>query len=172
MAYGIIKQHSGFIQVEPMPDKGICFSIILPVAEVGVAVQLSTNSPGIDFQGTGTIMVVEDNKIVRELACNILQKFGYAVMAASCAQECISMLSGFQGKLELVLTDVVMPDMNGRELFENLKAQNRGVKVLFMSGYTDQIIDRHGILEDGFHFIQKPFSVEALADKVRSVLGG
>ena len=115
-------------------------------------------------------MVVEDEDSVRELACNILQKFGYTVMAASCAKECFAALDNFQGVLDLVLTDVIMPDMNGRDLFEQLKARHTDAQVLFMSGYTNQIIDRHGILEEGFHFIQKPFAVDALAEKVRSIL--
>ena len=170
MAYGIIKQHSGSIQVASMPNKGTCLSILIPIAESRTAIQLPTDNTSTHFQGTGTIVVVEDDESVRELASDILQKFGYSVMAASCAQECISMLSGFQGKLELVLTDVVMPDMNGRELFEKLKEKHRGIKVLFMSGYTDQIIDRHGILEEGFQFVQKPFSVELLTEKIRGIL--
>jgi len=169
MAYGIVKQHNGFIQVTPVSE-GTCFSIQLPVAEGDVAIQRPSDIQTTDFKGTGTIMVVEDEESVRELACKIMQKFGYTVMAASCAQECFAMLDGFQGKLDLVLTDVVMPDMNGRELFEKLREQHVADKVLFMSGYTDQIIDRHGILEDGFHFIQKPFAVESLAEKVLSIL--
>jgi two-component system cell cycle sensor histidine kinase/response regulator CckA len=107
---------------------------------------------------------------VRELVSNILEKHGYSVITAETNEMLIQVLNDHDGAIHMLLTDVIMPDMNGKELFERLKPIYPEMKVIYMSGYTGNIIAHHGILEDGVHFIQKPFTMSMLTDKIRNVL--
>ena len=133
---------------------------------------VSTAKVSIGKKGHETVVVAEDDDGVRELTFDILQKHGYRVITASNTGELFQALHDYDGSVDMLLTDVIMPGMNGRELFEKLKSSYPELKVIFMSGYTDDVIAHHGILEEGMHFIQKPFSINLLTDKVRSVLDG
>ncbi len=170
MVYGIIKQHGGTIRAESEPGLGSTFRCYFPVAE---AMALEEEEPDAGVPATGgseTIMIVEDEELVRNLAVTVLRRAGYAVLEAGDARECLDRLKDHSGSLDLLLTDVVMPGMNGRELYEKVAARFENPRVLFMSGYTEDVVSHEGVLEEGIAFIPKPFSVSALAAKVREVL--
>jgi len=171
-AYGIIKQHAGTIAIESESGKGACFKIFLPVFDTAVLPDIAPLKTEGSFNGTERIMVVEDNEMVRNLAVRILRHLGYSVVSARCGSECLEMLESNQMQVDLLLTDVVMPQMNGKMLYEKVSALRAGVRVLFMSGYAENLIGQHGMLDDGTLFIQKPFSVASLGKKVRSILDG
>lgn len=168
--YGIIKQSNGYIWVNSEPGQGTTFKIYLPkVEEEADPVQ---EQPVLKdaVQGTETVLVVEDNEMVRELAGSILERYGYRVLAAKDAEEALNISEQHQGSIHLMLTDVVMPRMSGRELAEQLSSMRRKVKVLFMSGYTGETVVRHGVSEEESIFLQKPFTADNLAQKVREIL--
>jgi len=118
------------------------------------------------------VLVVEDAAPVRMLARAILEKYGYQVIEAASGEEALELAGRTEGPIDLLLTDVVMPQMNGRQLYERLCVERPGLKVLYMSGYTDNLIARRGLLEPGIALLQKPFSVERLTCRVREVLDG
>ncbi|MEJ2041178.1 MAG: ATP-binding protein, partial [Desulfosarcinaceae bacterium] len=168
--YGIIKQHGGNIWVYSEPEMGTTFRIYLPVSDE-VFGQEEPSLPAVsDLSGSETIFLVEDNEQVRDLALAILQHAGYTVLSASGGKEALERLSHYSGPLHLLLTDVIMPGINGRQLFSRAADLFPGLKVLYMSGYTAEVIAHHGIMDEGIDFIQKPFSVQALVAKVREVL--
>ena len=168
--YGIVKQHSGSIWVYSEPGGGSAFKIYLP-AVAGTAMDRSEPlTVSEDSEGTETVLLAEDSDMVRNLAMQILERQGYTVLSGANGAECLRLLVDHSGPLALLVTDVIMPDMNGRMLFERVSALCPGVKVLYMSGYTDNVIVKHGVLEEGIAFIQKPFTVQSLAAKVREVL--
>ena len=117
-------------------------------------------------------MVVEDNAMVRELAVDILSRKGYTVLAAMGGEECLQQMRTAQSSIDLLLTDVVMPAMNGKALYKEAVKLQPGLRVLYMSGYTENVIASRGVLEEGVNFIQKPFAPKALVAKVRQVLHG
>jgi len=123
-------------------------------------------------QGTETILLVEDDEIVRNLTHEVLQSYGYQVLVAAHGDAALTVCKRFPKTIHLLLTDVVMPRMSGREVANRLAAQRPDMKVLFMSGYTDDAIVHHGVLDADTPFIQKPFAPDALARKVRNVLDG
>ena len=114
--------------------------------------------------------MVEDNEQVRDLALTILKRQGYKVLAAASGKEALDVLGRHSGPVHLVLTDVVMPEMNGKQLFDRVSSRYPDIKALYMSGYTGNVIAHRGVIDAGVHYIQKPFSVKALAAKVREVL--
>mgnify|MGYP001136909649 CR=1 FL=1 len=169
--YGIVKQHQGSIWVYSELGQGTTFKIFLPAtgpAQAGstTAVQASQVQTG----GLETVLVVEDDDMVRELAVSMLQDQGYTVLSAASGQECLELLNSHEGRIDLMLTDVIMPDMNGKTLFERVVRHDPDIRVLFMSGYTDNVISHHGVLDNGVAFLQKPFSFQDLSLKVREVL--
>jgi DNA-binding NtrC family response regulator len=121
------------------------------------------------MQGTETVLVVEDEEMVRKLVCETLEAHGYAVIEAKSPADCLQFASG-KDKIDLLLTDVIMPEMNGKELYQKLAAIHPNSKVLYMSGYTNDVIVHHGILDEGINFLQKPFTVHDLTQKIRKVL--
>ena len=123
-----------------------------------------------DAQGSETILLVEDESSILEMTTLMLQRLGYTVLTAETPGKAIHIAREHAGKIHLLMTDVVMPEMNGRELFEKASRICPDVKVLYMSGYTEDVIARRGIMEEGVQFIRKPFSVKALAARVRQVL--
>jgi PAS domain S-box-containing protein len=168
-SYGIVKQSGGYIWVFSEPQQGTTFKVYLPrvdeSAEPATAVRLKTTPQ----KGTETILLVEDEKAVRDLTETVLTSYGYRVIVTQDPEHAQSIMStGLP--IQLVLTDVVMPSMSGRELARKLAANNAGLRVLYMSGYTDDIIATGGVLEEGLAFLQKPFTPEMLARKVREVL--
>ncbi len=169
-SYGIIKQHGGSIWVYSEPGIGTTFKIYLPLCKENTETQKKDFQAPINLKGTETILLVEDNEQVRQLAFTILSQYGYTVLSADSGEAALAILDGHAGPLDVLLTDVVMPGMNGTELFDRIPARFPKVKALYMSGYTDDLIAHRGVLEKGLHFIQKPFSVKTIAEKVRAVL--
>jgi PAS domain S-box-containing protein len=169
--YGIVKQNGGFINVYSEPGQGTTFKIYIPriVAEEGKVV-LRTEEPPVGH-ATGRILLVEDDEMVREVTKDILTAIGYTVLAVETPHEAVSLSEKPDERIDLLLTDVVMPGLSGKELSDRVKAVRPDAKVLFMSGYTSNVIVHHGMLEAGVHFIQKPFSMRDLARKVREVMG-
>jgi PAS domain S-box-containing protein len=169
--YGIVKQSGGYIWVYSEVNQGTTFKLYLPCVDEAVSRESSATKDGEVPHGTETILLVEDEDAVRELAKTVLESQGYAVVEAMSAEEAEKLASGERGKkIDLLLTDVVMPAMSGRELARRISAQAPRTRVLFMSGYTDNVIAQGGVLEAGVSFLQKPFSPRALAAKVREVL--
>ncbi len=168
--YGIVKQHGGNIWLYSEPGEGTAFKIYLPAAGEDHGGEAEPHTDLETVRGVETVLVVEDNEMVRDLACRVLERQGYAVFAAATGDEALQRLDAHQGPLHLLLTDVVMPDMDGMALSERVSRAHPEVKVLFMSGYTENVIAHHGVLKEGIHFIQKPFSVAALARKIRETL--
>ena len=168
--YGIIKQHGGNIWIYSEPGRGTTFKIYLPVSgDVRAEETRSAKTTG-NLEGTETILLVEDNEQVRHLTHAILTRKGYTVLMAGDGSEALTVLESFDGPVHLLLTDVVMPEMNGKELFIKASEKHPGLKVLYMSGYTDNVIAHRGILDEGMAFVQKPFTVRALSVEVRKVL--
>jgi PAS domain S-box-containing protein len=170
--YGIAKQHGGNIWVYSELGKGTTFKIYLPMVEADSA-KITGSSQSNDLPlGSGTILIVEDQEDVRKIATRILQSCGYSVHNAESGNEAISMFEELNLSVDLLLTDVIMPNMNGQELYTQLSGRYPDLKVIFMSGYTQEVISHHGVLDDGINFIQKPLTVSALAKKVKEVIEG
>jgi PAS domain S-box-containing protein len=168
--YGIVKQSEGIVWVYSEVGKGTTFKIYLPrVDEVAPTADQATPVRSVP-RGHETILVVEDEDIVRALSTEILEKQGYQVLSAPNGREGLRLCREFGGRIDLLITDVVMPQMSGRELAEEFAVVRPETRVLYMSGFTDDAIVRHGVLDDDVFFIQKPFSPDALAIKTRSVL--
>ncbi|MDY6905166.1 MAG: PAS domain-containing protein [Thermodesulfobacteriota bacterium] len=169
--FGIVKQHNGNIWLYSEPGRGTTFKIYLPVTQdVSYAPPATPEGIGIDLQGTETILLTEDNEPVRHLTKAILERYEYAVIAAKNGEEALAALTAHQGPVHLLLTDVILPGMNGRELYEKAIQYYPDLKVLYMSGYTDDIIAQHAVLGKKIQFIQKPFSVKGLAHKIKQAL--
>ncbi len=168
--YGIVKQNNGFINVYSEPGQGTTFSIYLPryVGRDGQVQSKNVTEPAI--YGNETILLVEDEPTILKMTMAMLDRLGYTVLATSTPGEAMRLASEGDGAIHLLLTDVIMPEMNGRTLAENLIARQPGMKCLFMSGYTANVISHHGVLDDGMNFIQKPFSIKELAAKIREAL--
>jgi PAS domain S-box-containing protein len=168
--YGIIKQHDGNIWVYSEKGMGTTFKIYLPMPEkTATHLDLAPKAHA-DLKGSETILIAEDDELVRNLARDILERQGYTILVAESGTAALKLLSEITQPVHLLLTDVVMPEMNGKELYSQVAAIHSTLKVLFMSGYTDDIIVHHGVLEKGVPFIQKPFSAYALSSKVRGIL--
>ena len=168
--YGIVKQSGAAISVRSAPEMGTGFRILFPLTDGVNPTQSKQEELGTDDVGSETILLVEDEDSVRNLAQRILQSRGYKVLAAQHAGDAIQMASAADQQIDLVVTDVVMPGMNGRQLVEALHARTPGVRVLYMSGYIDDDFVRRGLLASNVSFLQKPFTGKSLGRRVRSVL--
>jgi response regulator RpfG family c-di-GMP phosphodiesterase len=173
MVYGTVKQSGGSIWVYSEPGKGTTFKIYLPAAAEGSPDPAERalerdGSPG----GAETVLVVEDEDDVRGVVVRVLRQHGYRVLQASNGEAGLHLIRQYQDPIHLLLTDVVMPAMSGAELVRAASTIRPAMKVVFMSGYTDRGILRHGVLERGFHYLQKPLTVSGLLGKVREVLDG
>jgi len=168
--YGIVKQHGGNIWVYSEPGKGTTFKIYLPVSENEPHENKIIPKQSLDLMGSETILLVEDSEQVRDIVCSILERHGYRVLTAANGIEALGSLGLPKESVDLLLTDVVMPDMNGKELYALLVQEFPTLKVIYMSGYTDNVIVHHGVLDKGVQFIQKPFTTHSLISKVREVI--
>jgi CheY-like chemotaxis protein len=168
--YGIVKQSGGYVWVYSEPGEGTALKIYLPRVEEAGAAEGERQQIAAASGGNETILVAEDQDAVRVLVCEVLKSKGYEVLEASQGEDALRIAREHEGPIHLLVTDVVMPGMSGRELARNLAVLRPEMKVLYMSGYTGNAIVHHGVLEEGLTFIQKPFSPDALARKVRAVL--
>jgi CheY-like chemotaxis protein len=168
--YGIVKQSNGFVWVYSEPGHGATFKIYLPRVEEGEVRDRRPQAARPPALGTETVLLAEDAASVRDVARQILERHGYTVLEAPNGRAALDIVAKHRGPIHLLLTDVVMPEMSGRQLADQLKAQRPEIKVLFVSGYTDDSVVRHGVLEAGIAYLQKPFSPDTLATKVREVL--
>ncbi len=168
--YGMVQQNGGRVEVDSTPGMGSRFRIMFP--EVREKAQPERASTVPEFQGQGeTVLLVEDEVAVRDLARRFLGKLGYRVLEAGSGAEALAVARGHEGPIHLMLTDVVMPGMSGRALAGQLKVLRPETKTLFTSGYTEDAIAHHGVLEDGLAFLGKPYNLKALGAKLRQVLG-
>jgi CheY-like chemotaxis protein len=168
--YGIVKQSGGNVWVYSEPGRGATFKVYLPGVDEPVEGPAAVAPPTRPRKGTETVLVVEDNESVRRLVHSVLQGHGYTVLDAAEPAEALALVERYGGHIALLVTDVVMPGISGRELARQLEAARPGLLVLYMSGYTDDAIVNHGVLEVGVAFLQKPFTPAGLLHKVREVL--
>ncbi len=168
--YGIVKQSKGNIWVYSEPGQGTTFKIYLPQTDKDHAEREATPEDEPSLQGRETVLVVEDEPSVRKVAARNLIRFGYTVLSAATGEEAIAICKKHKAEIDVLLTDVVMPGMSGKDLVHFLQEQGIDVSVVFMSGYTDNAIVHHGVLDSGICFLQKPFTPESLARKVREAL--
>jgi CheY-like chemotaxis protein len=167
--YGVVKQSGGHIGLYSEPGKGTTFKVYFPRAE---GEKPSGKSfPGVSLlRGAETVLLVEDDDGIRALAERILESCGYAVVSACDGMEALEVAGRHPGKIDLLITDVVMPRLGGGQLAERLTAERPGLRVLYLSGYTEDAVVRHGVLEAKAAFLHKPFAIAALTQKVREVL--
>ena len=170
--YGIVQQHGGHIGFESQTGQGTTFRIWLPRLEAAAvpggraSAVLTPAGPGME-----TVLLVEDDAGVREMAKAFLERYGYRVLSAAFPSAALR-LAAEPGPIDLLLTDVIMPEANGRDLYERVLALRPGIKALFMSGYARDVLSREGRLDEGLYFVPKPFTAATLAAKVREALGG
>ena len=168
--YGIVKQHNGNIWVYSEPGKGTTFQVYLPVSGKLTRQKNPAGAEASNLKGPETILLVEDDEQVLHLSKALLTRQGYKVLATNNGIEALNILKEAETPVHLLLSDVIMPVINGKELFKKASAIQPGIKVLYMSGYTDDVIAEHGVLEEGTAFLQKPFSLKSLSSKVRETL--
>ncbi len=168
--YGIVKQHGGYIHVYSEPGTGTSFKIYFPQINTLVDQHINRDSHQASVEGHETLLVVEDDAQVRGISCEILKLHGYQVLDTHSGRQAIEIVKSHDGPIDLLITDVIMPDMNGKELQQQLAQTHPKIKTLFMSGYPEDVISHHGVLDPGLHFIQKPFSLHEFLAKVRQVL--
>ncbi len=168
--YGIVKQNDGYIEVESAPGRGATFRIYLPWVDAP-AETARPQEAAVSPHGSETVLVVEDEAIVRTLIHDVLEGYGYTVLMAGDVDQAEEACRRHGGPIHLLMTDVILPKANGREVARRVTALRPGLKVLYMSGYTDSAIVQHGVLESGVAFLPKPFALSALATKVREALG-
>ncbi|MBI1941423.1 MAG: response regulator, partial [Acidobacteria bacterium] len=170
--FGIVKQSEGHVTAYSEPGQGSTFKIYLPrVGEETGPAELKTGRPASLPRGEETILLVEDEGALRSMVRGVLQSHGYKVLEARNGEDALSVCEQLKGRIHLLLTDVIMPEMSGPQLADRLAVFHRDMKILYISGYTDEGIIHHGILDAGTNFLQKPFTPEALVRKVREVLG-
>jgi len=168
--FGIVKQNLGSISVYSEPGQGTTFKIFLPRAEVDAVVQKPV-AARTTLRGTETILLVEDEEQILNLVARVLEQHGYTVIKASSPESALALEAKFSAHIDLLVSDVVMPGMNGKELFDKLRIARPDLKCLLMSGYTANLLPEHETWQRGIGYLQKPATVTSLTDKVREVLG-
>jgi len=166
---GIVKQSGGYITVDTAPGRGTTFKIYLPTVDGPLAVS-AQNAPSKPGGGSETVLLTEDEEPVRVITALMLETLGYRVLQAANGEEALLLAEECREKIDLLMTDVVMPGMSGRSLADALRAHDPGLKVLFHSGYTADAVVRRGVVQAEMAFLQKPFTPQALARKIRQVL--
>ncbi|EKD40480.1 MAG: hypothetical protein ACD_75C00039G0002, partial [uncultured bacterium] len=169
--YGVVKQHGGNIWVYSEPGLGTTFKIYLPAVDETAAPEELKQTQETAAARAETILVVEDESSLRKLACRILLRNNYTVLEAMDTSDAIALARQHTGPIHLLLTDVIMPMMKGTEVFNKVAEFHPRIRVLYMSGYTENVIAHHGVLKEGVHFLQKPFTAESLLEKVHKTLG-
>ena len=168
--YGIVKQSDGYIWVYSELDMGTTFKVYMPRVEESIVTIEKPIVGDQSMRGKETVLVVEDEDEVRNLVSEMLRFYGYNVLEAANASNALSIFEKYQKSIDLILTDIIMPQMSGTELIERILTHHPDIKVLYMSGYTDNTLVDHGLLADEKYFIQKPFSSANLVEKVRLIL--
>lgn len=167
---GIVQQHRGHVEVTSFPEQGTSVRVLFPRVDEPVAPPPPrVPTPG-RLDGHETLLLLEDNQMVRDLVTRILKKHGYRVLAFGEASKCFRHLEEHRELVHLLLTDVIMPEMNGKEVYQKMRSLYSGIRVIYMSGYTEDVIAHHGVLEEGVSFLQKPFATEVLLHKIREIL--
>lgn len=170
--YGIVKQNNGFINVYSELGQGSSFKLYFPCDDQTVTSVPMSAGPIPDAKGNETILLVEDEESILKMAEVMLERLGYHVISARKPAEAIEMARKHSSEIDLLMTDVVMPEMNGRQLSKTIQLCYPDIKVLFMSGYTANVIAHHGVLKEGINFIQKPFTKKELSKKLREIFDG
>ncbi len=168
--YGMVKQSNGFISVYSEPGHGTTFTIYLPQHAARTAPKTELIQVATPMETCEAILLVEDESILLKMTTQMLEETGYTVIPANTPEEAIRLAREFEGNIDLLITDVIMPEMNGRDLARNLVSISPGIKRLFMSGYPADVIAPHGVLDAGIHFLQKPFTSTDMAAKIREAL--
>jgi two-component system, cell cycle sensor histidine kinase and response regulator CckA len=169
--YGIAKQNGGHVEAESEPGRGSTFRVYFPLAPDGSAEAGDPSEARPEPDGSGTVLLVEDEDAIRELVRELLEQWGFAVLQAAHGGEALDVAAAHVGPIDLVLTDVVMPQMGGPEMVARLEASRPGLRVLFMSGYTNDRVLRQGVREGSTPFLQKPFTSDALRKKIGEAMG-
>jgi CheY-like chemotaxis protein len=169
--YGIVKQNAGYINVDSQPTKGTTFKIYFPVCQQVEAVTEENHRGCTTLAGTETILVVEDEPALLKICKRHLKNMGYQTLIADRPEAALKIAEEYPGVIHLLLTDVIMPQMSGRDLHIKVQSLRPAVKCIYMSGYTSDIIAQNGLLETNLHYLQKPFSKKDLAEKLREVFG-
>ena len=174
MVYGHVKQNRGYVWVYSEPGKGTTFKIYFPKyqAETDVSVNDEKAVEKEEFMGSETILIVEDDESLRKVAVKFLNRFGYNVIEAENPENALRIGKKHNRPIHLLLTDVIMPGMSGADLARLLKKERANLKIIFMSGYTDDTISLHGLLDPKVNFIQKPFTKQTLGKKLREIIDG
>jgi len=170
MVYGIVKQHDGYINIYSEPGRGTTFKIYLPLIKGEVQETTGPTPTVYPTGGTETILVAEDDQAVRELTRSVLERFGYTVVPAEDGEDAIRKFMENKEDIRLLLLDVIMPKKNGKEVYENIKKINPDIKTVFLSGYSENLIQKEGVLDKGLDFIMKPVSPKNLLRKAREIL--
>lgn len=168
--YGVVKQSGGYISVDSKIGQGSSFKVYLPLIQEPVVAAASAATASESFRGSETVLVVEDAEALRKLSVTLLEEHGYQVLSAANGSEALELAQKDTRRIDLLLTDVIMPGLGGHALAQRLVALRPGLKVLYMSGYTDSSIGQHGVLEEGITLLSKPFTEEELVRKIREVL--
>jgi CheY-like chemotaxis protein len=170
--YGIARQNGGAVSVHSNPGQGSTFTVHLPLKEPVPAQPAPVAAPDLRARGGETVLLVEDEPGVRAIGKDLLEFHGYKVLEAENGVRALEVEARHKGAIHLLVTDVVMPLMGGRELAERLSSRRPETRILFVSGFTDDTVVRHGVLDEGVAFLQKPFTLESLSRTVRQVLDG
>ncbi len=170
--YGAVKQAGGYVYVYSEPGRGTAFTIYLPSVEEAAPEWAPDADLPEESRGGETVLLAEDEESVRTLTRVVLEMHGYTLLEAGDGEEAVRVCGEHEGRIDLLISDVVMPGLGGRELADRVAAMRPGLRILYLSGYTDDAVVRHGVLQAETAFLQKPFTVDALACKVREVLDG